>query len=153
MPAETDNTPAGKDLHAYINTGTYASPIWAEILRIENLAAPRGKNTGPLKTRGSPWEKIVPGQKTHAISFNYIRKRATDAVFDDLQDSYDNDTHLQVALTDLPASDPNAVGTKAYYVVTKFDEKQDLENAWQHDVELALAEHFESGTEVEPEAF
>lgn len=153
MPAPTDITPAGRELYAYLNTGTYGTPVWAEIKRIENLSAPRGKNTGPLKIRGSAFEKVVPGQKTHTLAFNYVRKRATDAVFTALQDSYDNDTHVQIALTDLPAADPAAVGTKAYYIVTKFDEKQDLEAPWSHDVELALVEHIEGGNEIDPEAF
>lgn len=152
MPAPTDNTPAGKDLYAYYNTGTQASPVWAMIKRIENLGEALGKNTAPLKTRSSKFEKIVPGQQTRGLTFNYVRKRSTDTVFAALKDSYDNDTHIQVALTDLPIATSGAKGAKAWYVVTKFDDKQDLENPWQTDIELGLVEHFESGTEIDPEA-
>ncbi len=152
MPAPTDNTPNGKDLKAYYNTGTQASPVWAELKRIENLSHSLAKNTGTLKIRGSKYEKIVPGQQTRSIAFNYVRKRGTDTVFAALKDSYENDSHVQIALTDIAIATSGAAGVKAWYVVTKFDEKQDLENPWQVDVELGLVEHFESGNEIEPEA-
>ena len=93
----------GRKNKAYYNTGTYGVPVWSPIPRISVVKRPQKRGTSEYDYRGAENKKTATGKKAYSVSFKYETKRlpgATDTVLAALQDSFDNETVLDMAFTD-----------------------------------------------------
>jgi hypothetical protein len=81
MTGLTRGAYSGKETKLYYNTATYASPTWAEIKRARNVQRNRGPALTDIEFHGAEETGAIPGYKAFNGSFEYVRKRGTDAVY------------------------------------------------------------------------
>lgn len=134
---------AGKDRAAYYNSGTYASPTWVHFARISDVNRPQSRASSDRMYRGAKSKKKVLGYKEFGFTFKYHAKESgsTDTVLDKLQDSYDNETVLDVCFMDGKFdSGTTRVGVRGPVQVSKFDISEADEEGVTYDVELVEVE-------------
>lgn len=155
---------AGRRRAAYVNTGTYATPVWAQMSRITDVQRPKSRSTNDRKYRGASTVKTVTGYIKYGWTFKYEIKApnaSADAVLALLNDSMDNGTTLDVLFLNQRISQPTgsfpsgatAKGVRAPVVVTKLDEVESDEEGCTHDVELMEVEDEQSSVQVETASF
>lgn len=72
---------SGKETFLYYNSATYASPTWVEISRARNIQRNRGPALSEVEFHGAGETGNIPGYKKFAGSFEYARRKGTDAVY------------------------------------------------------------------------
>lgn len=156
---------AGRQRAAYVNTGTFSTPVWVEMSRISGVQRGRSRGTSDRKYRGSGNVKTVTGYRTNTFTFKYHVKAArftTDAVLALLEGSYENETPLDVAFLNQRIVQPTgsfqagaqAVGVRGFVVAVKMDINEEDEEGVSIDVELREIEHEEpAGTARDVGAF
>jgi hypothetical protein len=147
----------------YINTGTYAVPVWTKLERISDVKLPKSRPSSRRAYRGLNSSKNVTGYLDFGISFKYEHKKVGQihAAYDLLQDSLLNDTPLDclnvnaplVVPTDHPLAGEDAVGFRGYYNVVKLDRDEADEDGTTSDVELKEVYEEVSGVPKEVVAF
>lgn len=80
----TRGTYTGRETKLYYNTATNASPTWAEIPRARNVQKNRGPALTETDFHGAAETGNSPGYKKFSGSFEYVRKRGADAVYEAL---------------------------------------------------------------------
>lgn len=73
---------SGKETYTYVNTGTVAAPAWTEIKRIRNFQYTDGPPLNAVEFHGAGSSGNLPGYPQFRGSFEYVRQRTTDAVYD-----------------------------------------------------------------------
>jgi len=134
---------AGRKRAAYYNSGTYASPTWVHLARISDVNRPQSRSTSDRMYRGAANKKKVTGYKEHSFTFKYHVKKAgtTDTVLDKLQDSFDNDTVIDVCFMNGKFdTGTTRTGVRGPVVVSKFDISEADEEGVTYDVELVEVE-------------
>lgn len=134
---------AGRKRAAYYNSGTYASPTWVHLARISDVNRPQSRSTSDRMYRGAVNKKKVTGYKEHSFTFKYHVKKAgsTDTVLDKLQDSFDNDTVIDVCFMNGKFdTGTTRTGVRGPVVVSKFDISEADEEGVTYDVELVEVE-------------
>ncbi len=156
---------AGRNRAAYINTGTYATPVWVQMSRISGVQRPQSRATSDRKYRGSKNVKTITGYLQYGFTFKYhvkSAKLATDTVSALLQASLESETVLDVAFlnqrivqaTGTFTAGANAVGVRGPVVVSKFDISEEDEEGVAFDVELKEVEDEQpAGTDFSIGAF
>lgn len=128
----------GRKNKAYYNTGTYDTPVWAELKRISGLKRPQSRSTAEYNYRGAANKKTAVGYKSYEITFKYETKRdptLTDTVFAAIQASFDSETVMDFVVVDR-AMGVGAVGVRGPFVVTQLDRDEDDESNTSYDVTL-----------------
>lgn len=134
---------AGRKRAAYYNSGTYASPTWIHLARISDVNRPQSRSTSDRMYRGAVNKKKVTGYKEHSFTFKYHVKKAgtADTVLDKLQDSFDNDTVIDVCFMNGKFdTGTTRTGVRGPVVVSKFDISEADEEGVTYDVELVEVE-------------
>ena len=156
---------AGRQRAAYINTGTFTTPVWVEMGRISGVQRGRSRGTSDRKYRESGNVKTVTGYRTNMFTFKYHVKGprfTTDAALAQLEASYENETPLDVAFLNQRIAQPTgtfqagaqAVGVRGFVVCVKADINEEDEEGVSIDVELREIEHEEpAGTRRDIVAF
>jgi hypothetical protein len=150
---------AGRNRAAYINTGTYSTPVWVHISRISGVQRSQSRATSDRKYRGSKTVKTITGYLQYGFTFKYhvkSPKLATDTTSALLQASLESETVLDVCFLNqriiqtagtFPTG-ANAVGVRGPVVVSKFDISEEDEEGVTFDVELKEVEDEQpSGTD------
>lgn len=144
----------GLGLKTYENGATAASPSWTEVTAIVNESLDFDKTITKNKNRSSEWERAIASHKMLSGSFTYQENlNDTDATFDNLWDSYLNDTIFEWAFMDGDIATTGNKGFRAGILVTKLTMKRELEGVREWDVTFELAEFIESGALVEPSRY
>lgn len=154
---------AGRRRAAYINTGTYATPVWAMMSRISDVQRPQSRGTSDRKYRGAANVKTITGYLQYGFTFKYHIKGprlAADAILTLLEASLRSETTLDVAFLDQRISQATgtftagdtAKGVRGPTVCTKLELSEADEEGVTYDVELVEIEDEQSGvlTEVAP---
>ena len=155
---------AGRRRAAYVNTGTFATPVWAHMTRITDVQRPKSRATSDRKYRGAKNVKTVTGYIKYGWTFKYAIKgpnASADAILTKLQDSFDNEVILDVLFLNQRIAQPtgtfpsgaNAVGVRAPVVVTKLDESEADEEGCTFDVELMEVDDEQSSALNETQPF
>ena len=76
---------SGKETFLYYNTGPTAVPVWEEIPRARNITTTDGPALTDVEFHGSPNTTQIPGYKAFNGSFELVRKKGTDTVYDALK--------------------------------------------------------------------
>lgn len=147
--AETERV--GIECHAYYNTGTYDTPVWVELLRVQDLSIAKSKSMADLKSRLSKFAFKRGAFIEPSITFGYLYKAGADTVRDALLDSLINRTALDVAILDDLITESGAKGMRLYVEVSKFDDDEGMENGKSISVEAMAAAVYDSGSLVEPD--
>ena len=142
----------GIECHAYYNTGSYDTEVWAEMKRVQDLSVPKGKGSAELKSRLSKFVYKRGTFKEPAISFGYLYKAGADSVRDALLDSFSNNTALDVLILDDLVTESGASGVRMYVEVMKFDDDQAMDNGKAIAVEASPTPVYDgSGDLIEPD--
>lgn len=155
---------AGRTRAAYINTGTFSTPVWVHISRISGVQRSQSRGTADRKYRGASSVKTITGYKKYGFTFKYhvkSSKLAADTVIALFQASFDSETVLDVCFLNQRTVQPagtfptgaNAIGVRGPVVVTKFDISEEDEEGVTYDVELNEVEDEQpSGTDFSMQA-
>ncbi len=138
---------AGRLRAAYYNSATFGSPTWVAMGRISDVQRSRSRATSDRKFREAKNAKKVTGYMERGFSFKYHAKKAgaTDTVLDKLEDSFTNETVLDVCfLNGLIAAGTTRKGERGPVVVTKLDINEADEEGVTFDVELSEVEDEQS---------
>lgn len=73
---------SGKETKSYYNSATYASPVWVELERIRNVQRNRGPSLNDVEFHGANETGAVPGYVAMSGSFEYVRRKGADTVYD-----------------------------------------------------------------------
>ncbi len=150
---------AGRTRAAYVNTGTFSTPVWVHISRISGVQRPQSRGTSDRKYRGAKSVKTVTGYLKYGFTFKYhvkSAKLAADTVIALFQASLDSETVLDVCFLNQRIVQPtgtfpsgaNAIGVRGPVVVTKFDISEEDEEGVTYDTELNEVEDEQpSGTD------
>lgn len=155
---------AGRRRAAYVNTGTFAVPVWAHITRITDVQRPLSRGTSDRKYRGASTVKSVTGYLKYGWTFKYQIKspnQAVDTVLARFAASILTETVLDVLFLNQRIAQPtgtfpassNAIGVRAQVVCSKLDETESDEEGCTYDVELVEVDEEVAGAPVETIAF
>jgi len=123
----------------YRNTATHGSPSWSVLGKVRDLSLTMDKATADVTSRdNNGWRAKLPTLKEAVLEFDMVWDTA-DAGFSALQGSYLNDTLIEFAVMDGDITTPLTEGLVATFGVTKFDKKENLEEAQMVSVTLEIA--------------
>lgn len=134
---------AGRLRVAAYNSATFASPTWVTLARITDVQRPRSRSTSDRVYRGAENKKKVTGYMDRGFTFKYAVKKAgvTDAVLDKLEDSYTNETVLDMCfMNGAMTTGTTRTGERGPVVVSKLDISEADEEGVTYDVELVEVE-------------
>jgi hypothetical protein len=134
---------AGRTRAAYINTGTFTTPVWVMMSRISDVQRTQSRATSDRKYRGARNVKTITGYMKYGFTFKYHVKAVrltTDTVLGLLEGSCLNETTLDVCfvnqrIVQTPATG-NAVGVRGPVTCTKCDISESDEEGVTYDIEL-----------------
>ena len=129
----------GKNAKMYRNTAVYATPTWVEVKNVMDLTYSRDKSEAEASTRGYGGYRARKGAlKDLSLDFDM----AYDEVDPDvvaIEDSYDNDTILDVLVLSGPLNVSGSRGIRADVECFKFEKSEDLEDIQKVSVALKPA--------------
>lgn len=147
-----DSFQVGAEIRGYINTGTHASETLVEIKNTDAFNEKRGKTKIKLDIKASKNSKTFGGQKEEGYAFKYFKKQgANDAVFNDLEDSHDNNTPIEFYFADGPIGTTGTTARRCYCIVTKLDRKGEINGMVEYEVEADHTYYEESNAIIEPD--
>ena len=76
---------AGKETKLYFNTGTFEAPVFVEIKRARNIQRNRGPALTDVEFHGAEETGAVPGYKSTNGTFEYVKRRGDDSVYEALK--------------------------------------------------------------------
>ena len=153
MSTNTENV-IGKDAKAYHNTGTDAVPVWVELKRIQDLSIPLGADDVEVKCRDSDWAYGDVGFLNAGVDFDYLHKKGGgDTVFEALMAAFTGRNAVQFAIMDGDVTTTGSVGLKAFMLVNKLEQSQQMAEAVKYSVGLKPARVEEASALVEPSWF
>lgn len=131
----------GSKCSANLNTGTFGSPTWTALGRITSPKRTQTRAANARTYRAANNKQNVLGMKEYGYSFQYVVKSlgASDAVLALLQDSFDDEVVLDIAILDRPAG-TGAKGIRGPFQVSQFDRSEDDEDAVTYEVTVVEVE-------------
>jgi hypothetical protein len=122
---------------------------WVEVKNAKDVSRPASREAIEASARFSKNKRYIPGMADLSVDFGYLYIKGTDPVFAVLQDAYVNGTPLEVAVADGPITQAGTTYMRDWFIVTKFDEGQELNSAVVYDVTLQPTVVMVSGALVE----
>lgn len=104
----------GIDCKLYVNTGTYASPTWVEVIDAIDVNIPDTRAEGNSSVRGRNMSSVTPGQRAFECTFD-MRYDNDATAYEAIKAAYDARTVLGILMTDGPRA---TVGTEGFRVDT-----------------------------------
>ena len=154
MPSGTNTDHRiGKDCKAYRNTGTNATPVWVEMDRIRDIGVQQTKAKADTSRRGETTKSKGAGQKERPITLTYVYQPGgdgTDADFDVLEDSFENDSTFEMAIMDGNIATSGVVGLRIFVEVFDFGFDQNIDDTMLFNVGLDHVAVIEAGSKIDP---
>jgi hypothetical protein len=120
----------------YRNTGTYASPTWAEIELVKDLTLNMSKGDVDVTTRASGgFVERLDGLIDATIDFNILWDTADDD-FTALRTAFTGKTAIEILCLDGGSATVGAQGLRASMMVASFTRNETLGEALMVDVSL-----------------
>lgn len=119
----------GMEAKLFRNSGSYASPTWAEMDNVKDLTLNLEAGEADVTTRGNNgWRATVASLKDGSIEFEMVWDTADEA-FTAIQQAYFGNTPVEFAVMDGPITEAGAQGLRASFSITKFSRNEPLEEA------------------------
>ncbi|MCL4193205.1 MAG: hypothetical protein KJZ87_15825 [Thermoguttaceae bacterium] len=119
----------GMEAKLFRNSGSYASPTWAEMDNVKDLTLNLEAGEADVTTRGNNgWRATVASLKDGSIEFEMVWDTA-DAGFTAIQQAYFGNTPVEFAVMDGPITQAGSQGLRASFSITKFSRNEPLEEA------------------------
>lgn len=130
----------GLDGKLYRNSGTFGSPSWVVLEKVNDLALTLEMNEVDASDRSSVWEMVEKGLGKATVTFDYGYHEDDATNWQLLLTTFlDRDTPLEFAVMDGPIDTSGEIGWRITAHVMKASEKQDKEGRLMLDVELKPA--------------
>jgi hypothetical protein len=123
----------GIDCKLYVNTGTYASPTWVEVVDAKDVTMSDTRAEGDSSVRGFGMASVTPGQRTIQITFD-IRYDNDAAAYEAIKAAYEGRTVMGVLLSDGPRATAGVEGFRLDTYVTDLTKNEPM-----NDVKTASA--------------
>lgn len=134
----------------YDSADSVSTPTWVEIKNIKDVAEPDSLEKLDVSSRASKNKKYWAGMADQNISTQYqFQKGVTDTVFTALKAKKESGDQIQLACCDGDIVVTGSTYFKDWYVITKFDRKEDLGGTIVYDLEFSPAPKFNSGALVD----
>ena len=142
----TNTAPIGRDQFFYLNLGTYVSPTWTLVKRCGDVEIGLEKASSEVDTREAPNTKTVVGNRKVSLSFDYFLRQGStvDLIFAEFEDSYYEDSMIDVALMSGPIATVGIKGIRGPFVVTNFTRGEPINENVRHSIELQECFSYES---------
>lgn len=125
------------DAKLFLNTGTYAVPVWLEFKNIKDLTLALEGTEADVTTRGnSGWGAVAVTILRGTVEFDMVRKKTSDAQYIALRDAFLTRTAVEFAVMDGDIATPGSEGLRALFAVTKFSRDEKLEESIMSSVSL-----------------
>ncbi len=122
--ALTGKVKLGKARKLYIDVdGDIAIPTWVEAGKIQGLSKSYGHNVAEIEERDVEDVTVMLGHKTREISFE-LTVRPGDAVYDAIEDAFENQTKIGVAVFSGPIATSGERGFEAEAYVTDWSDDE-----------------------------
>lgn len=147
----------GRKTKLYYNdadgSGTHATPDWVLISRARNVQTNQGRNLGDVEHHGSAWQKAVEGYRMFSGSFEYVKKKGSDSVYDFLKAAADAGDEVELKFLNGPNSDANSKGWRAPVKIGTIDESASGGDPVVVTIEFKLADAYDdTDAEIVPES-
>jgi len=111
----------GMEAKLYRNTGSYESPVWAEIENVKDLALNLEAGEADVTTRANDgWRATIATLKDASVEFGMVSA---------IQDAYFDGTSIEFAVMDGRIETEGSEGLRATMAVTGFSRDEPLEEA------------------------
>jgi hypothetical protein len=137
-------------MKAYRNTGTVASPVWAEVSEIGDLSiSDFTRGIAELKRRANEYTKGLPSLfQMMALEFR-LHFGLGQTQYEAIRDAHLNGTVEEWAIMSGDIA-YNSYGLRCPFIVEQFPWDQPLEDVSGHDVRLVIGYMTSGGSEVNP---
>jgi hypothetical protein len=126
---------------ASAGSGTHTAPAWVEIARVGDVARTGAKNQTEVNMRASDTTIVVYGNRSREITLTYYKKKGTaDSVFDVLNDSFENDTILDLAMMEGPINVDGQLGVRGPFTVAQMDKSEPIDGVDTYDITMQFAD-------------
>lgn len=142
---------SGHKCKLYRNTGTYATPVWAEVAEVGDVSIPDlSMGLAELKRRANNFTKNVATLiQSISVEFKLINGLGA-TQFNAIRQAFFAGTVAEWAIMDGAIATTGNQGLRVPCLVEQFPWDQALEDVTGHDVRLAVAYLEESATEIDP---
>lgn len=113
----------GIDAKAYVNTGTWATPVWAELTVVRDLTQTLNIEEFDITDRGSDFRKSLMTLLASEVSFD-VPWNKTDAVLEDIIDAWKARSTVEMAFMDEAIATTGAEGLHAHMGVFGFTRRE-----------------------------
>lgn len=120
----------GGESKMYYNNGTYDSPTWVENDNVGDLDGPDARTAVAVKIRRFwPQNRYLPGSRERGLTWTSAKAKGTvDTVLDHFLAVYDSGSPIELAIVDGDIITPGTRGKRDYYIITKADESEPIDD-------------------------
>lgn len=119
----------GMQAKLYRNSGTHATPVWAELTNVKDVTLNMEAGEADVTTRGnSGWKATIATLRNGSVEFEMVWD-TSDPGFTAIQGAFFNNTSLEFAVMDGDITQTGTQGLRATMSVTNFSRKESLEEA------------------------
>lgn len=136
--------------YAYRNTGTYDTPVWAEMEMVKDLAWPLSMGESDVSARASKFRLSEPTLIGIELTFGYQYINAADVDFAALLTAALARSALELALADGPIATVGTAYLRAGFKIFGLDNQEPLDGTKIADLSMKPCAFFDEGTLVEP---
>lgn len=120
----------GGEARMYYNNGTYDSPAWVENDNVGDLDGPDARTAALVKIRRNwPHNRYLPGSRERGLTWtSALVKGTADTVLTHFLTCYANGVPIELAIVDGDIQVPGTRGNRDYYIITKKDESEPIDD-------------------------
>ena len=135
---------SGKETFLYYNSATHASQTWVEIVRARNVTVNQEKSVDPVEFHGASETGHTVGYSGFTGTFEYVRRKGTDAVFSALETARNDGSSIELGQLNGPITDANSTGWQAPVYLGTFSETANGNDGVVVTIEFKKADVFDS---------
>ena len=119
----------GMDAKLYRNTGTYATPVWNEVVNVKDVTLNLEAGEADVTTRGNAgWRANIATLKDASLEFEMVWDTADDD-FTALRTAFLSNGSVEFAVMDGDITTTGSQGLRATMSITNFSRSEPLEEA------------------------
>lgn len=128
----------GLFMKAYLNTGTYAIPVWTELKQVGDIKHGDSRNQAKVKLREFQTELSLPGQRAIEVSFD-LATNPGNTVYEAILDAYKASPPTPkefLLMYSGDAATTGSEGNRMHCEIAEFGADQPLEDMLANSVKL-----------------
>ena len=135
---------SGRETFLYYNSATHAAQTWVEIPRARNVQTNRGPNLSEVEFHGAAETANIPGYKRFSGSFEYVRKKGADTVWDALVTARDNGDIIELGHLNGDITTDGPTGWQCPVLLGEFSDTANGNDGVVVTIPFAKADAFDS---------